>query len=393
MRDTDAPPGNLPLAGCRVIEISRGVAAAYAGRLLATMGAEVIMLEPSEGSPLRRTPPLLDGDSGASALFAYLAVGKHSAVCDLGSEDGAVLLQQMLSSADILIDDTPLASRPGFGTEENTVAEAYPELIHVSVLPFGASGCKASWDAEEVNLVHASGEGFLLPNGYSHELFPERAPLKMYGHFAEYQGGVAAAISALSALWCVAQTGGQYIDVSCQDAMLLCGAFALQRLGDGSLEHRATRKFRYGGVFETANGYVELLTLEDRQWQGLVKLLGEPGWAQEEALQDPLERSRRGDEINHHIREWMAQRKVEDIVAAAQQLGVPAAKYRTPEDVLHGAHEASRGLFEATELADGRRAEILVAPYQFATSPLHFQSGVPALGSFGDAGTLQGARA
>ena len=94
--------------------------------------------------------------------------------------------------------------------------------------------------------------------------------------------------------------------MSVQDAVLSVGAFALQRLGDGSLEHRSTRRFRYGGVFEAQGGFVELLTLEDRQWMALVELLGRPAWAQDEALRDPLERSRRGDEINRHIREWMS---------------------------------------------------------------------------------------
>jgi benzylsuccinate CoA-transferase BbsE subunit len=339
------------------------------------------MLEPPTGSCLRQAPPLLKDGSGESALFAYLAVGKQSAVCHFGSEKGAAVLHRRLAAADILIDDTPLAERAEHGLESGAVAKDHSSLIHVSVLPFGASGCKSGWGGEEVNLVHASGEGFLLPNGYAHELFPERAPLKMYGHFAGYQGGLVAAISALAALWSSGEVGGQYIDVSTQDAMLLCGAFALQRLGDGSLEHRAMRKFRYGGVFETQDGYIELFTLEDRQWQGLVKLLGEPEWAQDEALQDPLERSRRGDEINHHVREWMAARRVEDVVTAAQELGVPAAKYRTPSDVLNGEHERHRSLFEATTLADGRAAEILLAPFQFNSDPLHFQSGVPALGS------------
>src|SRR5258708_39368192 len=72
----------LPLAGCRVIEHSRTVAAAYAGRLLASMGATVVMVEPFEGSPLRTAPPLLDG-TGHSALFAFLASGKRSLACDL----------------------------------------------------------------------------------------------------------------------------------------------------------------------------------------------------------------------------------------------------------------------------------------------------------------------
>src|SRR5690606_32393040 len=129
-----------------------------------------------------------------------------------------------------------------------------------------------------------------------------RPPLKIYGHFGSYQGGCMAALGALSAWWAVPRSGGQYVDVSVQDAVLAVGAFALQRLGDGSLEHRTGRSFRYGGVFETEDGFIELLTLEDRQWASLVELLGRPAWAKDPALGDPLVRSARGAEINGHIR-------------------------------------------------------------------------------------------
>jgi crotonobetainyl-CoA:carnitine CoA-transferase CaiB-like acyl-CoA transferase len=178
----------------------------------------------------------------------------------------------------------------------------------------------------------------------------------------------------------VPEVGGQYVDVSVQDAVLAVGAFALQRLGDGSLEHRSTRRFRYGGVFEARGGFVELLTLEERQWTALVELLGHPEWTQDEGLRDPLERSLRGDEINHHIREWMSQHDVDDIVQRAQRLGVPAAKYRTPAEIIHGEHERSRGLFGPLMLDGGIQAEVLGAPFQFRCTPLRAGGRVPALG-------------
>jgi crotonobetainyl-CoA:carnitine CoA-transferase CaiB-like acyl-CoA transferase len=93
-----------------------------------------------------------------------------------------------------------------------------------------------------------------------------------------------------------------------------------------------------------------------------------------------LERSRRGDAINHHIRDWMSQHQVDDIVRWAQQLGVPAAKYRSPAEVIHGEHERSRGLFAPLILDDGMQAEVLVAPFQFLCTPLHGGGQVPALG-------------
>ena len=85
---------------------------------------------------------------------------------------------------------------------------------------------------------------------------------------------------------------GKGLDVASQDATLAVGAFAIQRLGDGSIEHRVERSFRYGGVIPCADGFVELLTLEQRQWDGLVKLLGEPAWALDPAHR-PAEHRRR----------------------------------------------------------------------------------------------------
>ncbi len=375
------PSATLPLSGCRVLESSHTVAAAYAGRLLAAMGAQVVMLEPPTGSPLRTTPPLLE--TGESALFTYLAVGKRSIICDTTSADGQRTLARELGRADIFIEDTPVRERAQAGLEPDAITKRFPSLVHVSVLPFGASGPKADWAGEEINLLHAGGEGFLLPNGLSQELFPDRAPLKIYGHFASYQGGSAAALAALSAWWAAPQAGGQYVDVSVQDAVLAVGAFALQRLGDGSLEHRTTRSFRYGGVFEARGGFIELLTLEDRQWNALVDLLGRPHWAMDEALTDPLERSRRGGEINRHIREWMRMQPVDEVVMRAQELGVPAAKYHTPAEVVTGAHEHARGLFAPLTLAGGQEVKVLTAPFQFRCTPLHPGSSVPALGEMG----------
>lgn len=368
---------NTPLNDLRVIVHAAGVAAAYAGRLLATMGAEVILLEPPAGSPLRQEPPFVDG-TGVSALFAYLTAGMRSAVCVPGSTAATALI----STADVFIDDTPVAQRTALGLNEASIARCHPDLIHVSVLPFGATGPKAGWTAADINLQHASGEGNLLPNGLSIEMFPDRPPVKIYGHFAELQGGIAAALGALSALWVRPDIGGQFVDISAQDATLAVGAFAIQRYGDGSIEHRAERSFRYGGVLPCADGYVELLTLEQRQWTALVELLGRPEWALDPALADSLERSHRGPVINQHIRAWAKVRRVADIVAQGQALGVPLAKYATPMDVLHDPHERERGLFAPVDIAPDVTLDMLVAPFQFGASPLPLRGGPPVLGEF-----------
>ena len=380
-----------PLSGLRVIVCAERVAAAYAARLLGTMGAEIIMVEPPEGTALRREPPFLPGEGRVSALYAYICAGARSFVADLGHADGRRALGAMLSEADIFIDDTPLGKRVAAGLDEAAVAARHPALVHVSVLPFGAHGPKADWKAEDIIVQHASGEGNLLPNGLSIELFPGRPPVKIFGHFGELQGGIAAALGALAALWVREEVGGQFVDIASQDAALAVGAFAIQRLGDGAIEHRVERSFRYGGVLPCADGHVELLTLEQRQWEGLVELLGRPAWASDPALGDALERSRRGAELNRHIRAWAATRKVGEIVAAGQAVNVPLAPYNTPAQVLRDPHERRRGLFAPVAIDGAGVLDMLVSPFHFDGEPLVVHAGPPALGEYGRA--LTGAEA
>ncbi|MCE7029640.1 CoA transferase [Jiella avicenniae] len=365
-----------PLAGIRVVEHAAGVAGAWAGRLLSAMGADVVMVEPPSLCPLRNEAPLFR--QGGSALFAYLAADKRSVICDLETETDRAALDALLSSSHILIDDTPLADREGLGLDEAAIASRHPDLVHLSVLPFGASGPKADWKGAEINLVHAGGEGYLLPNGLSVDLFPDRPPLKIGGHFAEMQGGAAAALAALAALW---SGQGQYVDASIQDANVAVGAFALQRHGDGSVEHRHTRSFRFGGVIECRDGYVELLTLEERQWKALVELMGSPEWALDEALDDATERSARGQDINRHIREWARHHDVEELVARAQKLGVPMARYNTPEQILEGAHENARGIFQTLAMPGVGDVKVQTAPFRFGDEPLRLGAAAPKPGA------------
>lgn len=372
---------NAPLAGRRVVVSASGVAAAYAGRLLRVLGAETILIEPPGGTALRREPPFL-GRSGVSALFACMAAGARSFVCDLETERGRVGADALLGTSDIFIDDTPPAERERRGIDQAGIAGRHRHLVHVSVLPFGAAGPKAGWKAEEINLLHASGEGNLLPNGLSHELFPDRPPVKIYGNFASLQGGIAAALGGLAALWDHAAVGGQFVDIATQDAAVAVGAFAVQRFGDGSVEHRATRSFRYGGVLPCADGHVEVLTLEDHQWKALVELMERPAWALDPVLDDPLERSRRGADINARVRDWTRSRRVADLVARGQTLGVPIAKYNSPAEILADPHEQARGLFAPVAIDGVGSLAMLIAPFHFGGQPLALDRGPPALGEY-----------
>ena len=142
-------------------------------------------------------------------------------------------------------------------------------------------------------------------------------------------------------------------------------------------------------MLECRDGFVEVLTLEERQWQAMVELMDRPGWATDGTLDDPLERSRRGPELNAHIRAWARQREVAELVGRAQSLGVPMARYNAPADVLNDPHERARGLFQTVEIDGVGQTPMLVAPFHFGGGPLQLSGGPPILGEGAPAARLE----
>ncbi len=376
----NAEKDDAPLAGVTVVERGQGVAAAYAGRLLALMGARVIKIEQRGGDASRRAGPQLHAGFDGDALFAYLNVNKSGITLDLEQVQGRALLDELLARADVFLDDTHPAQRRALAIAPETVCERHPKLVYASVLPFGACGPHSEYRGHELNVFHSGGEGYLLPNGLALELFPDRPPVKIYGHFAEFNGGTSAVCAIIAALLVQDQVGGQLVDVSLQEANVAISCFALQRLGEGVLEHRHARSFQYGGVLECSDGYVQLLTLEQHQWEGLVRLMGNPAWALEPDLNDPIKRAKRGKEINRHIRAWAKLQKVRDVVERGQSLDVPLAKYNGPQDIIESGQTRARDMFVPVKMAGLGALPMLMAPFQYGL-PDHIAGGPPQAGA------------
>jgi len=354
-----------PLSGVVVVEHAAGVAASYAGRVLALMGATVIKVEAPGGDALRREGQSLHAACEVGPLFAYLNVNKSSVTLNLDTSGGKKLLGDLLDRAAVFLDDTVPSERARLGIAPDDMSRARPDLIYVSVLPFGATGEHSEYLGYELNLFHAGGEGYLMPNGLALEIFPERPPVKIYGHFAEFNGGTSAVCATFAALMVQPEAGGQFVDVSVQDVNVAISCFAIQQLGEGTLENRHERSFKYGGVLECRDGYVQVLTLEQHQWEGLVKLMGDPDWANEPALKDPLERGRRGKYINIHLRAWAKTQLVEDVVKRGQALNVPLAKYAEPVEIMESPQTRERAMFHKVPVAGIGEVPVLTAPYQF----------------------------
>ena len=198
------------LTGLRVVELAREPIA-FAGKLLADMGAEVILVEPPGGDPSRGYPPFLDDQPGAdrSLYWWHYHTNKRGVVLDLDTPDDAERFRALIASADILLECEPRARLAGLGLDYEQLLEPRPDLIHVSVTPFGRDDPKS--DLPYTDLTIMAGAGPPWSCGYDdHSLPPIRGPQQGYQTAAHF-----AVLSILTAtLYRMTSGEGQFIDVS-----------------------------------------------------------------------------------------------------------------------------------------------------------------------------------
>ena len=369
------------VAGLRVLEVGGLVAVPYCGKLLASLGADVVKIEPPKtGDPSRRRGPFPGDDPHPerSGTFLYLNTGKRGVTLDVDDPQGEQMLRQLTGAADVIIHDSPPVLAESRGLLRKNLQSLNPRLIVAAITPYGSSGPNSEYAAGDVNVFHAGGEGNLLPNGLALDMFPDRAPIAAGGMMASYQGGLTAALGVLAAVVAQWDEGaGQAIDCSLQEAQLAIGYLPIQRLeAEGFEETRFSRFFRMGGVMPAADGYVELLTLEPRQWEGLVRLLGEPEWAAREMFSDP---ATHGASINENLRRWTANHTREWLYREGQAHGVPIAPYLTPAEVYSSPQQRERDFFAEIIHPEAGSFDYAGLPFRMAETPTSLQR-APLLG-------------
>ena len=360
-----------PFNGIRVLEISGMVAAPFCGKLLAALGADVLKIEPPKtGDPSRRRGPF-PGDTPhveRSGTFLYLNTGKRSLTLNINDPQGRVILGELAAKSGVLVHDIQPNRAAELGLDQETLSQINHDLIVAAITPYGSSGPDANHPAYDINVFHAAGEGNLLPNGLALDQFPHRAPITAGSMMGSYQGGIAAAVAIGAAVF--AKMGGQpgqSIDCSIQEAQLAIGYLPIQRLeAEGFVETRFSRFFRVGGVMPSDDGYVELLTLEPRQWEGLGEFLGSPEWAAPEKFQDP---SAHGADINGRTRDWTACHPKDWLYHEGQAQAVPFAPYYTPKEVFESPHQRDRGYFVNVVHPEAGSYEYAGLPFRMGETP------------------------
>ncbi len=196
------------LAGYRVLD-DTAEWGLMAGRLLADLGADVVQLEPPDGSPARACAPV-DTDGGRSAYWAAFAANKRGLALDRSGPDGRAALAELVAAADFFLtsQDPETLAADGLGWEQ--LSARHPSLVYVHVSPFGLTGPKSTYAASDLVVWAASGA--LQPNRDG-----DRPPVRLSSEQARLHAGADAACGALVAHHHRMRTGrGQLVEVSAQ---------------------------------------------------------------------------------------------------------------------------------------------------------------------------------
>ncbi len=368
-------------AGIRVVECGEGVSAAYAAKMIADLGADVVKVEPPGGDVTRRRGPFPDDqpDLDKSGLFIYLNTNKRSVTADLHTPEGREFLGRLLESADILIHNVAPSERSASGLDSQELCAEHPGLIVTSISMYGDTGPHAGWRGYELNASNAGGWAFLSP-GASPD--PHLPPLKAFGAQCDYHGGVYAALTSLAAYRHKLSTGmGQAIDVSEQEAIAAMLEMNLMHWTYAGRETSRLGSRALGPWFiaDCADGKIFALAVEEEQWQRLVELMGNPDWATEEILGDRISRGQNMDVLKALMGDWLSTWKVQDLYREAQSRRIPFAPINTMQQMYENEHLRDRKYFVAFDQPKVGPLTLPGAPSQYSTIPWSLRRPAPRL--------------
>ena len=363
------PDSSGLLHGISVVECGEGVAAAFATKLMADLGADVIKVEPPVGDWARRYGPFPGNqpDPEKSGLFIYLNANKRGVTLDLATSKDRDSLRSMLANADLLVHNVAPSRRDGLGLASAKLSVDFPQLVVAGISPFGDTGPYRNWNAYELNVANAGGWAFLSPGASE---YPELPPLKAFGHQGDYQGGLHACLAGLAAYFHRLDSGkGQVVEVSQQECIAAMLEMNLMHFTYAGREtsRLGTRVVAPWKIMDTADGHILAVCVEEDQWRRLVEFMGDPEWAHEEIFQDRLARGRNADAVSALMQEWVSGWKTQDLYHEAQRRRIPFAAVNEMKDLYANEHLAERGFFVELEQPGLGRIKMPGAPSKYAS--------------------------
>ncbi|WP_137894903.1 CoA transferase [Ramlibacter sp. 2FC] len=336
----------LPLAGIRVIDYSHFLAGPYVGRCLAALGAEVIKVErPTTGDAGRQHAWFIGNHSG---YFLQQNMGKKGLCVNIKDPRGRELLQKLVDSADVFVENYRPGALDKLGLGYEALAGRNPGLVYCSISAYGHTGPDAH--RAGFGLIAEAKSGIMQMVGT-----PGEAPPLLRISLGDMYTGIHAVAAINAALLGRVKSGkGQHIDLALYDTLVSMHEYAVQCYtlsGDKELPvqtgHDMPQSTLYG-VFRAQDGDLVIAAQVDDAWKrfaALVEQTGGPaGFGADQRFHSAAGRNAHRLEILPVVKAWVAQRRVAEVLEALDAIDLPAARVQRIDEVLADPQIQARGM-------------------------------------------------
>jgi len=362
----------LPRAGLTVLEFTHAVMGPSAGVILADLGAEVIHIEPPEGDATRRLRGMGTG------FFSYFNRNKRSLAVDVKHADGAALIERLLASTDIVVENFGPGTMDRLGLGYDTLSQRWPRLIYCSLKGFLPGPYEQR---------HAMDEVVQMMGGLAYMTGPPGTPLRAGTSVVDITGGMFGVMGILTALYERQQSGrGQLV----RAALFETTAFLMgQHMAHGALSRQPVppmpariSPWSVYRTFRTADGEPIFIGLvSDKHWQRFCAAFDRPDLAADRALHTNNDRIEARDRLLPDLERMFATMSRDDVIARCERADIPFAPIARPEDLFDDPQlNAGAGLLD-TQLNPTTRAKMPRTPLVLDGRTLPLRSHPPAIGA------------
>lgn len=334
-----SPERSGPLSDVRVIETGTLIAGPFCGQLLADFGAEVIKVEdPGAGDPIRQWGQKRDG---VTLTWPVIARNKKSVTCNLRTPEGQEILRDLVSSADVLVENFRPGTLERWGLDYESLSETNPGLVLTRVTGYGQDGPYSnragfgSIGEAMGGIRHVTGD-------------PDRPPSRTGVSVGDSLAGTFSALGTVMALHARHRTGrGQVVDTAIYEAVL-----ALMEALIPEWEMAGHQRERSGSTlpgvapsntYPTADGADIIIGANrDTVFARLCEVMGDPGMASPDRFGTHDARGAHQEELDTLIADWTRKFPSEEVLGRLHEGGVPAGRVYTARDMLADPHFAAR---------------------------------------------------
>jgi crotonobetainyl-CoA:carnitine CoA-transferase CaiB-like acyl-CoA transferase len=380
--------GEGPLAGIRILDLTRVLAGPLCTMTLGDMGADVVKVEqPGHGDDTRAwgppfSEPVHGRGPGALPLSAYfLSVNrnKRSLTLDLKSGEGRELLGRLIRRADVVIDNFKLGTMAAWGFDDAWFGKHSPSTVRCSITGYGSSGPKAGKPGYDFILQAET--GLMAITGES-----DGAPMKLGVAIVDICAGLMAAIAILGALQARTRTGrGQLCEVNLHDT-------GLQMLANVAANHLMSRKEpgRYGNghpnivpyrTYPASDGELAVAVGNDSQFAAFSAVLDNPGWSSDPRFARNRDRVANRDEIDGLVAARIATRTRAEWIELLDAAGIPAGPINLVSEALSSAQAIAREMVIDMDHPAVGPIRLLGLPLRFSETPASLRLPPPELGA------------